>query len=134
MGLDLWPSCHGLGLTDRPQVVRVEGGVTSGPLTLNIGSPQGCDLSPLLYNIYTYDCTASGSSTSIIKFADDTVVLGLISQNNEQPYQNQVADLALWCQSNNLALNVNKTKEMVVEAGQRVHPPHHQWGACGEGP
>ena len=88
---------------------------TSGPLTLNIGSPQGCVLSPLLYNIYTYDCTASGSSTSIIKFADDTVVLGLISENNEQPYQNQVAGLALWCQSNNLPLNVYKTRGMVVD-------------------
>ena len=43
------------------------------------------------------------------------MVLGLISENKEQPYQNQVADLALWCQSNNLALNVNKSKEMVVD-------------------
>lgn len=50
-----------------------------------------------------------------MKFADDTVVLGLISCNNEQAYVNQVADLALWCQSNNLALNVSKTKEMVVD-------------------
>ena len=36
----------------------------------------------------------------------------LISDNNEQPYQSQVADLALWCQSNNLALNIKKTKEI----------------------
>ena len=41
-------------LTDRPQVVRVGGGVTSGSLTLNIGYPKGCVLSPLLYNIITY--------------------------------------------------------------------------------
>ena len=102
-------------LTDRPQVVRVGGGVTSGKLTLNIGSPQGCVLSPLLYNIYTHDCIATNSSNTIIKFADDTVVLGLISNNNEQAYLKEVADLALWCQSNNLALNVRKTKEMVVD-------------------
>ena len=115
-------------LTDHPQVVRVGVGVTSGPLTLNIGSPQGYVLSPLLYNIYTHDCTASGSSISIIKFFDDTVVLGLISGNNKQPYQNHVADLALWCQSNNLALNV-KTKEMVVDFRRK-----QERGACGEGP
>ncbi|KAK0151128.1 hypothetical protein N1851_007701 [Merluccius polli] len=47
-------------------------------------------LSPLLYNIYTHDCIASNSSTSIIKFADDTVVLGLITNNNKQDYLNQV--------------------------------------------
>ena len=87
----------------------------SGPLILNTGTPQGFILSPLLYNIYTHDCIASSSSTSIIKFADDTVVLGLITGNNEQGYLNQVADLVLWCQTNNLALNINKTKEMVVD-------------------
>lgn len=102
-------------LTDRPQVVRIGGGVTSSQLTLNIGSPQGCVLSPLLYNIYTHDCTTTSSSNSILKFADDTVVLGLISNNNETAYLNEVDDLALWCQSNNLALNVSKTKEMVVD-------------------
>ena len=62
-------------LTDRPQVVRVGGGVMSGPLILNTGTPQGCVLSPLLYNIYRHDCIASSSSTSIIQFADDSVVL-----------------------------------------------------------
>ena len=43
------------------------------------------------------------------------MVLGLISDNNEQPYQNQVAGLALWCQSNNLTQNVYKTRGMVVD-------------------
>ena len=62
-------------LTDRPQVVRVGGGLMSGPLILNTGTPQGFILSPLLYNIYTHDCIASSSSTSIIQFADDSVVL-----------------------------------------------------------
>ncbi len=104
-------------LIDRPEVVRIGGGLTSRTLTLNTGAPQGCVLSPLLYNIYTYDCKASDSSTSIKEFADNMVVLGLISKNNKQAYLNQVADLALWSQSNNLTLNVNKTKEMVGEVG-----------------
>ena len=43
------------------------------------------------------------------------MVLGLITDNNEQGYLNQVADLVLWCQTNNLALNVNKTNEMAVD-------------------
>ncbi len=65
-------------LTARPQVVKV-GQFTSNSITLNIGAPQGCVLSPLLYSLYTHDCVSSHSSTSIVKFADDTVVLGLIN-------------------------------------------------------
>ncbi len=58
-------------LTARPQVVKV-GQFTSNSITLNVGAPQGCVLSPLLYSLYTHDCVSSHSSTYIIKFADDT--------------------------------------------------------------
>ncbi len=76
-------------LTARPQVVKV-GQFTSNSITLNIGAPQGCVLSPLLYSLYTHDCVSSHSSTSIIKFADDTVVLGLINNNDEATYLDEV--------------------------------------------
>ncbi len=59
------------------------GQFTSNSITLNVGAPQGCVLSPLLYSLYTHNCVSSHSSTSIVKFADDTVVLGLISNNDE---------------------------------------------------
>ncbi|KAJ8353266.1 hypothetical protein SKAU_G00208330 [Synaphobranchus kaupii] len=113
-------------LTDRPQVVRV-GRHTSNPLTLNTGSPQGCVLSPLLYSLYTHDCVARFSSNTIIKFADDTVVVGLISNNDEKAYLEEVADLSLWCQDNSLLLNVTKTKELIVDfrrtQQQRTYSP-----------
>ncbi len=86
-------------LTARPQVVKV-GQFTSNSITLNIGAPQGCVLSPLLYSLYTHDCVSSHSSTSIVKFADDTVVLGLINNDDEAAYLDEVERLTSWCQDN----------------------------------
>ncbi len=98
-------------LTGRPQVVKMgQFTFTSNFITLNVGAPQGCVLSPLLYSLYTHDCVSSHSSTSIIKFADDTVVLGLINNNDETAYLDEVERLTSWCQDNCLSLNVSRTK------------------------
>ena len=40
-------------------------------------------LSPLLYSLFTHDCTARHDSNTIIKFANDTTVLGLITDNDD---------------------------------------------------
>ncbi len=101
-------------LTGRPQVVKV-GQFTSNSITLNVGALQGCVLSPLLYSLYTHDCVSSHRSTSIIKFADNTMVLGLISNNDETAYLDEVERLTSWCQDNCLSLNVSKTKELIVD-------------------
>uniref|UniRef100_A0A674ED18 Reverse transcriptase domain-containing protein n=1 Tax=Salmo trutta TaxID=8032 RepID=A0A674ED18_SALTR len=105
-------------LTGCPQVVRV-GSNTSATLILNTGVPQGCVLSPLLYSLFTHDCTARHDSNTIVKFADDTTVVGLITDNNETAYREEVRDLTVWCKDNNLSLNVIKTKEMIVENRKR---------------
>jgi hypothetical protein len=75
---------------------------------------QGCVLSNLLYSLFTHDCMAKHNSNTIIKFADDTTVVGLIVDNDEIAYREEVRDLAVWCQDNKLSLNVNKTKELIV--------------------
>ncbi len=110
-------------LTARPQVVKVSQ-FTSNSITLNIGAPQGCVLSPLLYSLYTHDCVSSHSSTSIVKFADDTVVLCLISNNDEAAYLDEVERLTSWCQDNSLSLNVSKTKELIVDFRKRQRLYH----------
>ena len=73
-------------LTGRPQVVMV-GNNISTPLILNTGAPQGCVLSPLLYSLFTHDCVAMHASNTIIKFADDTTVVYLITNNDETAYR-----------------------------------------------
>ena len=99
-------------------MVRV-GSNTSATLILNTGAPQGCVLSPLLYSLFTHDCMARHYSNTIIKFADDTTVVGLITDNDEIAYREKVRDLARWCQNNNLSLNITKTKEMIVDYRKR---------------
>ena len=57
---------------------------------------------------------------SCIKFADDTTVVGLITDKDETAYREEVRDLAVWCQdNNNLSLNVIKTKEMIGDYRKR---------------
>ena len=110
-------------LMGRPQVVRV-GNLTSSTLILNTGAPQGCVLSPLLYTLFTHDCVATSSSNTIIKFADDTTILGLITDGDETAYREEVRALAVWCQDNNLSLNVSKTKELIVDHRKLQEGPH----------
>jgi hypothetical protein len=51
------------------------------------------------------------SSNSIIKFADDTTVVGLITNNDETAYREEVRALrVLGFQENKLTLNVNKQR------------------------
>jgi hypothetical protein len=108
-------------LTDRPQVVRV-GNNTSATLILNTGAPQACILSPLLYSLFTHNCVAKHDSSTIIKFADDTAVVGLITDDDETAYREEVREPVVWCQDNNLSLNVSKTKELQETAGQTGPP------------
>ena len=46
-------------------------------------------------------------------------MLGLITDNDKTAYREEVRDLTMWCQDNNLPLNVIKTKEMIVDYRKR---------------
>ncbi|KAK3524892.1 hypothetical protein QTP86_011310 [Hemibagrus guttatus] len=103
-------------LTNRPQSVRL-GNHISSTLTLNTGVPQGCVLSPLLYSLFTHDCVPRHNIASniFIKYADDTTVVGRISNNDESAYTEEIQSLSVWCSMNILTLNATKTKELIVD-------------------
>ncbi|KAI4892573.1 hypothetical protein NFI96_024740, partial [Prochilodus magdalenae] len=73
-------------------------------------------------------------SSNHIKFADETPIVGLISKNDESAYREEVQRLTDWCRTNNLSLNVDKTKEMVVDfrRTRRDHSPLHIDGSTVE--
>ncbi len=107
-------------LTDRQQLVRL-GKLSSSTVTTRTGHPQGCVLSPLLFFLYTNDCTSKCPSDKLIKVADDTTLIGLIQDGDESAYRQEVKELAVWCSLNNLELNTLKTVEMIVDF--RRNPP-----------
>ncbi|KAM3847149.1 uncharacterized protein M6D78_004147 isoform 1-T2 [Vipera latastei] len=109
-------------LRDRLQTVRVRSALST-PLKLCTGSPQVCVLSPYLYSLYTYDFVSSDPSTVIIKFADDTTVVGLITGGDETAYRGEVQKLSIWCFNNNLHLNIGKTKEIVLDFRRKKEEP-----------
>jgi hypothetical protein len=53
---------------------------------------------------------------------------------DETAYREEVRAIAVWCQENNLSLNVNKTKELIVDfrKQQREHAPIHIDGTAVE--
>uniref|UniRef100_A0A9J7ZPZ6 Reverse transcriptase domain-containing protein n=1 Tax=Cyprinus carpio carpio TaxID=630221 RepID=A0A9J7ZPZ6_CYPCA len=107
-------------LTDRQQLVRL-GKFMSNSCSTNTGAPQGCVLSSLLFSLYTNDCTSKDPFVKLLKFADDTTLIGLIQDGDESAYRQEVEQLAVWCSLNNLKLNTLKTVEMIVDF--RRNPP-----------
>ncbi|KAK1804857.1 hypothetical protein P4O66_019115, partial [Electrophorus voltai] len=91
-------------LTGRPQFVRI-GSSTSNTTTLSTGAPHGSVLSPLLFTLLTHDCAAMHSSNHIIKFTDDTTMVGLINKDNKSAYREEVQELRARRDHSPLAIN-----------------------------
>ena len=68
-----------------------------------------------LFIIYTNALSLCSTTCKIIKYADDTVVIGLINNDNEQEYRDTVSYVSSWCNENHLNLNAGKTKEMIFD-------------------
>ncbi len=98
-------------LTDRQQLVRL-GKFLSSTRMISTGAPQGCIVSLLFY---VNNCTSKDPSVKLLKFADDTTLIGLIQDSDESAYRQEVMELVVWCSLNNLELNALKTVETIVD-------------------
>ena len=101
-------------LTDRQQFVRINKNQSS-VLSCDIGCPQGCVLSPILFSIYTDFIQSEHTNVKILKYADDMAIVGLLDFKTDASFYFDTVDNFLEkCRSVNLLINAKKTKEMVL--------------------
>ncbi len=110
-------------LTDRQQVVRL-GKFSSSTHTISTGAPQGCVLSPLLFSLYTNDCTSKDPSVKLLRFADDTTLIGLIQVGDDRRLRSRLSGAVLTTWS----LTRSKQWRWSWTSGE-LPPTHHheQW-------
>ena len=102
-------------LTNRSQQVRVNN-ILSECKSISTGAPQGCVSSPVLFTLYTNDCTNSHPGNLVFKFSDDTAILSLLHKDSSTSvYFSEIENFVQWCDAHHLTLNVNKTKELVLD-------------------
>ena len=113
-------------LTDRTQQVRINE-TYSKPRNINIGTPQGSKLSPLLFLCLLADIKADigDEEGKIYQFADDInlVVSGENVQEVERKIQNLTHKIVNYLHANQLALNFDKFQFMVIRKAMDSKTP-----------
>ncbi len=76
-------------------------------------------------------------SVKLLKFADDTTLIGLIQHSDESAYRQEVKELSVWCSLNNLELNMLKPVEIILDFRRNslLSPSHHHeqhWECSGD--
>lgn len=66
------------------------------------------------WSLNHHKCAVSLRSNAIFKFADDTIVVGQIIGKNASEYRREIDCLVEWHQSNNIALYISKTKQLMT--------------------
>ena len=108
-------------LTNTSHLVKM-GNKVSTALTVSTGTLQGCCLNPKLFALYTHDCTSSQDDNIIMKYADDTTILSFIRGGDESSYRELVHKTTVHGEDNDLILNTDKTKELIIDFRRRAKP------------
>ncbi|GFW38517.1 probable RNA-directed DNA polymerase from transposon X-element [Trichonephila clavipes] len=111
-------------LTNRTFQVRIEA-TTSRIAHIEAGSPQGSNLSPIVYNIYTYDFPTS-PLVEVCLFADDAAIISQARNpvNVRARLQTYLYRLKKWLRLWRISINTEKSKAIIFKKGQyRRKPP-----------
>ena len=99
-------------LTNRCQYVSLDG--TRSPTAhTNTSAHQDTVPAPFLNTLYTSSYTSTDNVYPLVKYADDSVVVGTVNNDDDSGYLREINDFVQWCDDNiYLQLNVTKTKEL----------------------
>ena len=118
IGID--PSWFAAYLSDRNQSVTIKD-VSSDPLDITSGVPQGSLLGPLLYLIYSNDMVLS-IKHKLLLYADDSVIL--VCDKNADVVSDALAseleNCNSWLIDNKLSLHVGKTECILFGSKRRL--------------
>ena len=106
-------------LSDRQQIT-IYNNVTSEPLPVTMGIPQGSVLGPALFQLFISDLTCAIKHSIINIYADDTLIY--VSDENVDKaaflLQSDIDHIIDWFEKNKLTISVEKSFVMYVASKQ----------------
>ena len=87
-------------------------GTISDESIINCGVVQGSALGPVMFSVTASDLQPINPSNKMIKYADDTCII--MPPSKEESIKEELKNIASWSEQNNLKLNENKSKEIVI--------------------
>ena len=110
-------------LSDWTQSVRIDS-VLSDPLPITHGVPQGAILSLLLFCIYLNDLPGAPQFCQLESYIDDSKVLLSFPVADvidaKFKLEDDLRNVATWCCTNDLLINPEKTKFMLIGTKQMI--------------
>jgi hypothetical protein len=102
-------------LSNRMQNTKINNYISSHK-KCDIGVPQGSVLGPLLFVLYINDIVSAVDFVKIRLFADDTLLYVECNNVNDgiDKINHDLVNIMDWLNYNSLALNVKKTKAMII--------------------
>ena len=103
----------------------------SSALITNVGAPQGCVSSAVLFTLYTdscctEECLSEGRTDRpdqhILKYSDDKFLISLLNSSSDPGlHQHRVNKVVEWTDNNALIINTKKDRGVVFGAPLEIH-------------
>jgi hypothetical protein len=104
-------------LCERKQRVKV-GTAKSSWSNMKAGVPQGTLLGPVFFLVHVNDLQ---TACRTVKYVDDTTVWEACSSHgNDSTLQSAAEQVESWATLNNMELNAEKTKELIISFGRKA--------------